>query len=360
MTFKVQPEKKLYPHLQVYKIMDLSISIDLNFTNINNAIADTTYLIDTVYFFEFDEKFMKYKRIFRYDDLFRIKFIIAEVLLDGTWLIHQLTKIHYNEMGNISEMNGARYEAKADSIILNYSYDNDGLLQSEVATEIVENDSLLIEGWKKRYFYVENNLSKYTFEKIGKPNWYISDSVICKYNQDNLPIERTDFIPIIQGLDSVKFIWKYNKQQIREYYFLTFENSDTLSIQFTKYEYGDDGKILKETIIDRDEYQDSPMQFGREYKYNNNGRLDSIYRSPETHFENSDPFLSSSAVTFAYDSKGFLVGSQKLGKYEGNYLGSRISYTRDSNNNVSFAKEEYMSQGIWKQGSSIRIVYRKK
>jgi len=361
MAFRVMPEDQLYPHLQFFEPEDLGISISLTFLHLENFISDPSFLIDTIYFSGFDKTYKEYRRIYSYNDSFMINSVKAEVFLEDKWNLHQITYLSYNRNGNIVQIISGRYEEKSDSIIINYLYNKNGLLLEEFASIINQSDSSLKNGWKKNYSYNDKDLVKYTFEKIGKPNWYEADSVKCKYNQSNLLIERADFMPEIQGLESEKFVWNYNNDpQLIEYYFLTFRRLDTLSIESTQYTYNENGKILRETQVERNKYDKFPNQIVWEYKYDEIGRLDSINQTGKILLENSDSSLFNTTSKLNYNSNGFLVGFQKLGKYMDNVWGRKVIYTRDSNNNVTFAREETLSQSIWKQGPCMRIVYKRR
>lgn len=363
MAFRVMPEKKLYPHLQFFEPADLGISISLTYLHLDNFISDSPFLIDTIYFFGFDATYKEYRRRLSYDDSLRIKSVIAEVFLEDKWNIHQLTQLSYNKNGNIVQINYGRYEEKFDSTIINYLYSEDGLLMEENASNVIKSDSLLENGWKKTYFYKDNNLVKYTFERIGKPNWFRADSVKCKYNQANLPIERTDFIPEIQGFDNVKFIWNYNNElQLIEDYSLTLNRSDTLSMNSTKYEYNELGNILRKINTDKDEYDKYPSHAEiLYYYYNNSERLDSISFLSYYILENSsDSLYSSGHLILDYNLNGYLIGYTTSSIYKNILTSNRARYRRDEFNNVTFAQEESLSKGIWKPGPSIRIVYKKK
>ena len=362
MKFRVQPEEKLYPHLQFFEPGDLGISTSLTFLHLYNFISDSTFLIDTIYFFGFDKGYMEYRRIYSYDDLYRIKSVRGELFLGDNWNLHQVTELSYNKNGNIEKINYGRYEETFDSTIINYLYNEYGLLFKENASNVIKSDSLLENGWKKIYFYKNKNLVKYTFEKIGKPNWYEQDSVQYKYNKDNLPTQRTDFIPKIQGFDSLKFIWNYNnKLQLIEHHSLTYRRSDTLSTYSTKYKYNEAGNILKVISFDKDEYDKYPSRTETLYYYNNSERLDSIsFLSYFIKKHSSDSLYSNGHLVLTFDLEGYLIGYTTSSIYKNILTSNRARFRRDKFNNVTFAQEESLSKGIWKPGPGMRIVYRKK
>jgi hypothetical protein len=360
MEFRVQPEEKLYPHLQFIETGDLDFSISLPFTNFDHFIADSSFLIDTTYFFEFDKNFMEYRRIYSYDNSFRIKSIIAEVLREDIWYLHQRTELSYNKIGNVVQINYGRYEEKLDSIIIYYLFDTNGLLLEERAEITGESEPVLKNGWRKKYFYDNKSLVKYTFEKVGHPNRYETDSVKCKYGTENLLVERTDFEPDVY-IDSSKFNWIYNKEQkLIEHNYFTFRRSDTLSRNTTQYEYNEIGKISKKTNVERNEFDNFPEQLEWDYKYNETGRLDTIYLSLKILLENKDSLSFIGTTIFDYSSDDFLIGYQMLDKYIEKFWTRRTIFTRDSNNNITFAQKENFSGGSWRQGPSIRIIYRKR
>ncbi len=280
--FREEPENNLFSHLQTstYDVYNLlSSTIDLFYTKIDQLCADSLFVIDTIYFHEKSHfrDFNDYRRSFIYDKFNRIKTVIAEAYKDSNWVTHQITDVSYNSLNKVEQINFIRYQKQFDdSLIIKNEFDNNGLITKEVGETLDSLKKSWRREWLRSYDYKDRKLVGYKFENIKYTKFTQPNLIKYKYNSNKLLIERVEYLPETNFIDSVKYLWKFDEENnLMECFCYMFENSDTSYRYVNNYYYNNFGKLFEEIKIAK--YREDRFTRNDEwmYYYNSKGSIDS-------------------------------------------------------------------------------------
>jgi len=359
-----KPENDLLPPLQksafdVYN--HLSSTIYLLSSKIDQLCVDSSFLIDTIYFHG-DRNFKDYTRSFTYDSLYKIKTIIAEAYKDSNWLTHQITRVIYSFSGNVVQINYIGYQSVLnDSIIINIKYDSNGLITKEVGEYLDTTCNLFKTAWIKNYNYDEGKLVEFKIRNIKYPNLTQPNLIKFKYNTNSLLIERIEYLPEKNFIDSVKYLWQFDDENnLVKYYFYEFENSDTSFRYVKNYYYNSFGKLLEEIKISADQDNQFTRKDEKMYYYNATGFLDSTKYMSKIVKGEVDSLEGSGIETYEYYPNGYSTGYTGFYKYKNSLSGVRFIIKRDKFENIISIQKESLNNNNWILKKITKLVYKKK
>jgi hypothetical protein len=362
-VFRDKPENDLLPHLQknafdIYNQLSRTIYL---LSSIDQLCVDSLFVIDTIYFHG-DRNFNDYRRSFTYDSLYKIKTIIAEAYKDSNWLTHQITSVIYNSSGNVVQINYMGYQSVLnDSIIINIEYDSNGLITKEVGEYLDTTSSLFKTAWIKNYNYDEGKLVEFKIRNIKYPNLTQPNLIKFKYNTNSLLIERIEYLPEKNFIDSVKYLCQFDEENnLIKCCIYYFENSDTSSMYVNNYYYNSFGKLLEEIKISADQGAQFTRKDEKMYYYNATGFLDSTKYMNKIVKGEVDSLDGSGIETYEYNPNGYLTGCTDFYKYKNSLSGSKVIIKRDLFENIISVQNE-----IWHNDNLLlkkitRIVYKRK
>jgi hypothetical protein len=359
----VEPEYDFYPHWILGK-QEIQGTKELLILNLSKLCVDSSFSIDTIYLYNSQTRsgLVNYRRSFSYDEYFRISSIIAEVQIDSNWLIHQITNISYNMTNKIEQINFIRYEERSDSLIIEYKYNDNGLLLEEKVIGKKRFDSTWSKMWLKTYQWIGSRLLSYDYIDIDKNFSRGPNRAEFLYNEQNLPIECVKYEFINNLLEKkYKHTWKYDvNDRLIKHNANEWKHADWFLAFNEVYEYDSCGRLIKElqTIF---ETQDSIFfTLINKYFYVVSENDDSVY------IQNArNEFAADSSNGLEYNINVHNSNNLQVGYYifsrSGNRSESRkVVIERDKYNNVILVKDNDPRQNKIEWEKSMKVIFRKK
>lgn len=360
-AFLEEPEKQLYPQLSLFR-QEFETTDEFLYLKEDPLCVDSSFFIDTIYSYNSPtwREIINYRRSFSYDKLFRIKSIVAEVQIDSSWIIHQITNIAYNSSDKVEQINYIRYEKSLDSLIITYIYESDGLIISEVAQSLNRTDSIWNKAWMKAYQWVDKRLFSYDLIDIDKNYWLGPNRVEFVYDEKSRPIESIEYEFINNSLKKDRnYTWKYDIQnKLIEHNISGWKNSNWVLNYHEYYEYDEQNRLKSRKSITYDTKGGQPFKFEKSYFYISSVNIDSVQNAKMEYERDSSNQIFYTIIE--NDSNGFLKAYLRYSSSDRRSENRKVVIERDEFNNVVLVRDKNFKQNKLSREQNMRAVYGKK